>query len=436
MQQALLDSDLSALWTAVRTIATDTPEYQALVPWMGRIRLALENGSIVASLADDSLADLFTPTLRQLLDRAIRISRPESGAEAVPASAPIAPRALNTVAEPQQDILLDDLLVGTSNRLALAAGRELIRHKSPIYNPFVVHANSGLGKTLLLHAILRSYRDQHPERSSAFYRCETFLSLISESNDSSVQELASLDLLIVDDLHRLGANPDLHARLVHLLDSMRSRGKQIVFSTLVHPSNLSSLSRDLSSRLRWGLVLEMESPTAAMRESFILKHATVHGLRLEEPVVRFLCEHSHLNFRELEGVLTRIFTHMTLLQQEVTLHMIQNLVQPTGSTPMVSKKAITVADIHQVISTFFGLEKEDLLSRSRARSVAYPRQIGMYMAKQLTSASLEEIGKYFGGRDHSTVKHGCEKIQKLMETDRSVRQILQQCESKLMNEEC
>jgi len=454
----LTEATAEQLWASICSLISTSSEYAQLCPWIPRIRFSVIDGCAVTDLSDRTLSDLFVSPLPTLLHAAVhqvigsqiafKFLVPEeknksinSDLSDVDTNIPENKNTEHTQSEHMNHINVhtnDEVLtfesfyVGPSNRLACAAAREIAHRANKTYSPLFVHAQTGLGKSLLIKTIYSEYRKQYPDKQASIYNCEDFSRQLITYRESMLTSLQNMDLLIIDDIHQLEPNSQIQADLTRIIDHMRSNGKNIIFSSLLHPTAMSFLNRDLSSRLQWGLVIEIDAPTAILREQMILSFIKKYHIQLEEKSIRLLTESSSLNLRELEGILLRIVGQSHLLGQSIHYQDIQAILTGSVQTNGFPVKMITLEMIENVVCNYFGLKKDDLQSRSRTRSIAYPRQVAMYLAKTMTSSSLEEIGRYFGGRDHSTVKHGCEKVHTLVENDQTTKQMIQQCEQVIM----
>ncbi|MGI9404986.1 MAG: chromosomal replication initiator protein DnaA, partial [Hyphomicrobiaceae bacterium] len=315
----------------------------------------------------------------------------------------------------------ETFVVGASNRLAHAAARqvaETLMEKPLRFNPLYVHSSVGLGKTHLLHAIAWDVRRRHPSAQVLYLTAERFRYRFVEalkSRDALAfkETLRGIDILLIDDMEFLHGEKT-EQEFDHTLNSLLDSGKQVVVASARAPSQLESLDPRMRSRLSGGLVTEISALDYELRLKVLTKRAeekraTDPSFELTTDVVQFLASKLTESGRELDGAVTRLYAACHLTGTPITIdtaeHIIRDLMR--GMEP----KRIKIDDILKLVSKHYGISRNDILSQRRHRSIVWPRQIGMYLSKKLTSRSLPEIGRRFGGRDHTTVLHAIRKIE-------------------------
>jgi chromosomal replication initiator protein len=323
-------------------------------------------------------------------------------------------------------------MVGTSNRLAYAAAQEVAGAFSapqPLFNPLFVHGNVGLGKTHLLHAIAWDVKKRKPESQVLYLTAERFMSgfvqaLRARDALAFKEKLRKIDILLIDDMEFL-QGPTIQQEFCHTLNSLIDGGRQVIVAADRAPTQLDKLDMRMRSRLGGGLVAEIGSMDYDLRHKILEKRAVeacteTRGLSISEIVLAFLAERLTESGRELEGAVHRLRASFQLTDQPVTIETAEQIVRDLirGAEP----RRVRIDDILRTVSKHYGVNRGDLLSGRRNRSIVRPRQIGMYLAKLLTSRSLPEIGRRFGNRDHTTVLHAIRKIEQLMNDDTQLRE--------------
>ena len=313
----------------------------------------------------------------------------------------------------------ETFVVGPCNRFAHAASVGVAENPARIYNPLFLHGSVGLGKTHLLQSLCHSILERNAGARILYLSCETFVNhFISALENGDLAKFRTkyrnVDLLVVDDIHLLANKERTQEEFFHTFNTLYNSGKQIVLSSDSPPVEIPTLQDRLVSRFKWGLVTEIETPCYETRMAILKRKSRGRGRELPDEVASFLAERIDTNIRELEGAVTKVLGFASLSGQEVTLPLVRQCLQELFST---RSKQPTIEDIQGVVTERFGVKLADLQSRKRTNAIAYPRQIGMYLARRITPMSLEEIGGYFGGRDHSTVLHAVRKITRMSKED-------------------
>ncbi len=323
-------------------------------------------------------------------------------------------------------------LVGTSNRLAHAAAQEVAGAFSTpqqLFNPLFVHGSVGLGKTHLLHAISWDVKQRKPEAEVLYLTAERFMSgfvqaLRARDALAFKEKLRKIDILLIDDMEFL-QGPTIQQEFCHTLNSLIDGGRQVVVAADRAPTQLDKLDMRMRSRLGGGLVAEIGTMDYDLRYKILSKRATeacseTKGLTVSDTVLAFLADRLTESGRELEGAIHRLRASYQLTDEPVTIEIAEHIVRDLmrGAEP----RRVRIDDILRTVSKHYGVNRGDLLSGRRNRSIVRPRQIGMYLAKLLTSRSLPEIGRRFGNRDHTTVLHAIRKIEQLMSDDNQLRE--------------
>jgi chromosomal replication initiator protein len=355
------------------------------------------------------------PRIAFTLDPDIRASVSEDAAEAL-APRPTARRPIGL--RLNEHYTFEKFVVGPSNQLAHAAALAVCESPGRTYNPLFVYGSVGLGKSHLLQAICHASLPKHPPQRIAYLSCETFVNeFISaiQRNELPVfrARYRQLEFLFIDDIQFLSRAERSQEEFFHTFNDLYNAEKQIVVSSDQPPQEISGLQERLMSRFKSGLVARMDPPGYEMRVAILNRKAELRQVTVPEEVVDYIATIITTNIRELDGAITKVVGYASLLKQAITL----DLARAALEEPARPGPAVTVEDILRVVTARYNVRVADLQSRKRTRSIVLPRQICMYLARSLTTLSLEEIGGYFGGRDHSTVLHAEAKINSSLAQD-------------------
>jgi chromosomal replication initiator protein len=332
--------------------------------------------------------------------------------------------------EMSQKYTFDSFVIGSSNRFAHAAALAVAEAPAQAYNPLFIYGGTGLGKTHLLQAI-GQYVGAHSRALSVRYiTSETFMNdFINSLRDKRIegfkQRYRTYDLLMIDDIQFLEHKERIQEEFFHTFNSLYEAGRQIVISSDRPPREISTLEERLRSRFEWGLITDIQPPDLETRIAILRKKVKTDGIHVPDPqVLTFIAGRVSTNIRELEGALTRVVAFSSLTARPMTVDLAQDVLKdvfPQGEAPEVSIERIQTA-----VSDRFGLSMEELCGDRRSQNIVYPRQVAMYLSRELTDASLPKIGREFGGRDHTTVIHATSKIARMIREDRSVYNLVQE----------
>jgi chromosomal replication initiator protein len=321
----------------------------------------------------------------------------------------------------------ENFITGTPNELAHAAARRVAEASvGPVqavpFNPLFLYGGVGLGKTHLMHAIAWHVRTGAPSRKIIYLSAEKFMyQFIRALRFSSMmdfkEQFRSVDLLMIDDVQFITGKEATQEEFFHTFNALVEQNRQIVLSADKSPSDLQGLEERMRSRLGWGLVADIHPTTYELRLGILQSKAELTGIHLPQKVMEFLAHKITSNVRELEGALNRITAHMQLVGRNITLETAQDLLR---DLLRANERRVTIDEIQRRVAEHFNIKLIEMTSSRRARVVARPRQVAMYLAKQLTQRSLPEIGRKFGGRDHTTVMHAVRKIEELTRSDRAL----------------
>ena len=313
---------------------------------------------------------------------------------------------------------------GKSNQIALAASRQIASGLKNSYNPLFIYGGVGLGKTHLMHAIAWELQSNRPDINVMYLSAEQFMyrfvQALRERKMMDFKELfRSVDVLMVDDVQFIAGKDSTQEEFFHTFNALVDQNKQIIISADRAPGEIKNLEDRIASRLQCGLVVDLHPTTYELRLGILqskieLYQSSYPGIEVRQEVVEFLAHRISSNVRVLEGALTRLFAFASLVGREITVELTQDCL---SDILRASDRKITVEEIQRKVSEHYNIRLSDMLGPKRLRSFARPRQIAMYLCKKLTSRSLPEIGRRFGGRDHTTVMHGVRRIEDLRNQD-------------------
>jgi chromosomal replication initiator protein len=312
------------------------------------------------------------------------------------------------------DYTFESFVVGPGNRLAHAAAQAVAAKPGRAYNPYFIHGGVGLGKTHLLHAVCQSLLRAQPNLRLCYISCNAFMDLFHEAvragrmNDFR-NRFRTADVLVIDDIHFLSKHDQTQEEFFHTFNALYQLGKQIILSSDAAPTEIPDLEERLTSRFAAGMVARIERPCFETRVSIIKSKAAMHGISLPDDVPAYIAAKVDTNIRELEGALTRVRGFAMAAGQPITLELAKQAID--GESASRGGNAPSLQSIIESVTRFYDVKLTDLLSKRRHKSIAMPRQVCMYLARKHTRFSLEEIGGYFGGRDHTTVMHAVRTIE-------------------------
>jgi chromosomal replication initiator protein len=318
------------------------------------------------------------------------------------------------------DYTFDSFVVGPGNRLAHAAALAVAEKPGRAYNPYFIHGGVGLGKTHLLHAVCQALLRSQPSLRLCYISCNAFMDLFHEAvragrmNDFR-NRFRTADVLVIDDIHFLSKHDQTQEEFFHTFNALYQLGKQIILSSDAAPTEIPDLEERLTSRFAAGMVARIERPCFETRVSIVKTKAEMHGMALPDDVPAYIAAKVDTNIRELEGALTRVRGFAMAANEPITLELAKRALD--GEASSRSGNAPSLQSIIESVTRFYDVKLTDLLSKRRHKSIAMPRQVCMYLARKHTRFSLEEIGGYFGGRDHTTVMHAVRTIEQKTQAD-------------------
>jgi chromosomal replication initiator protein len=329
----------------------------------------------------------------------------------------------------------DSFVIGSSNRFAHAAALAVAEAPAQAYNPLFIYGGTGLGKTHLLQAIAQYVAEHQSELSVRYVTSETFMNdFINALRDKRIegfkQRYRAYDLLLVDDIQFFEHKERIQEEFFHTFNSIYEAGGQIVISSDRPPKEISTLEERLRSRFEWGLITDIQPPDLETRIAILRKKVKTDRIHVPDPkVLEFIAGRISSNIRELEGALTRVVAFSSLTGRPMTEDLAQDVLRDVF--PQGEVRQVTIERIQELVSERFSLSLEELCGDKRSQNIVYPRQVAMYLSRELTDSSLPKIGKQFGGRDHTTVIHATSKIARMIREDRSVYNLVQELTARI-----
>ena len=457
MTPATPDTSASTLWSAVSLELQQTlapPTYSA---WFGQasarsltaetLEVEVPN-EFVRGWISGHFMDLVTSAAATVLGTPLEVSivvgvegapialpaapitRPSA---ATPATAPrvaiLAPARTERVAPLNRNATFDTFVIGPSNRFSHAAALAVAESPSQAYNPLFIHGSTGLGKTHLLQAIAHYVTTSTPDMTACYVTCEAFTNdFIEALREKRIEQFKNryrtYDVLLVDDIQFLSGREGIQEEFFHTFNTLHESGSQIVLSSDRPPREIARLEDRLRSRFEWGLITDVQPPDLETRIAILRKKASRDGIVIDDPeVLAAIAMRVQTNIRELEGALTRGVAFAMLNGEPLTVELVRDVLSsqyPEDSRP------VTVESVQRVVADYFSLSVDELRSERRTQTIVFPRQVAMYLSRELTDMSLPQIGRLFGGRDHTTIHYGHDKIAKRIKEDRSLYNLVQE----------
>ena len=335
----------------------------------------------------------------------------------------------------QAKYTFDSFVIGSSNRFAHAAALAVAEAPAQAYNPLFIYGGTGLGKTHLLQAVGQYVAEHSGSLTVRYITSETFMNdFINSLRDKRIegfkQRYRTYDLLLIDDIQFLEHKERIQEEFFHTFNSLYEAGRQIVISSDRPPREISTLEERLRSRFEWGLITDIQPPDLETRIAILRKKVKTDGIHVpDSQVLTFIAGRVSTNIRELEGALTRVVAFSSLTGRPMTVELAEDVLKDVF--PQGEAQEVSIERIQTTVSDRFSLSLEELCGDRRSQNIVYPRQVAMYLSRELTDASLPKIGREFGGRDHTTVIHATSKIARLIREDRSVYNLVQELTARI-----
>lgn len=330
----------------------------------------------------------------------------------------------------------DTFVIGSGNRFAHAASLAVAEAPARAYNPLFLYGGVGLGKTHLMHAIGHYILEHSPSSKVVYISSEKFTNeFINSIRDNRAESFRNkyrnIDILLIDDIQFIAGKESTQEEFFHTFNALHEERKQIIISSDRPPKEIPTLEERLRSRFEWGLITDIQPPDLETRIAILRKKARAENLDIPNEAMMYIANQIDTNIRELEGALIRVVAYSSLINQDITTHLAAEALKDI--IPSSRPKMITIQDIQQRVGEYYNLKLEDFKARKRTKAIAFPRQIAMYLSRELTDFSLPKIGDAFGGRDHTTVIHAHEKITQQLKVDQDLFKVINIITEKIKN---
>jgi chromosomal replication initiator protein len=414
----------------------DRTEYEA---WLAPTRFLAQKGDtldigVPSQRAIEEIRERYGQRIRSLLDELsperLKIQFvPDSAESFDPMSAPAPPALTTDFVAPvfNRSYRFDTFVVGSSNQLAYAASKSIAENPSGSFNPLFIYGGAGLGKTHLIQAIGQAILERDPKLKVVYMSADSFVTeLIACIRYDRMQQFRdryrSPDALLLDDIQFLAGKERTQEEFFHTFNALHQAQKQIVFTSDAPPKDIPTLEERLRSRFEWGLIADIQLPDLETKVAILRKKAEEKKMDLPHEVALFIAERVHSSVRELEGHLNKLNVYGSLAGKVLTLDLAKEALRDLLSK---ENKPITANEILKVVAAQYGIKVSEMKSKSNVRTIAYPRQVAMYLCKELTDLSYPEIGKIFNNKHHSTVMYSVEKIDQLIQDDAQVARVVE-----------
>jgi chromosomal replication initiator protein len=445
-----IELSAESLWSEISGRLREALNDGTYGKWFGDVHTAeLEGETLVITVPSESARDWIDGHFRGLLGAAVRdivgVEHPlelrvaadaNGGEERRVDGDGVVPMVQRLASRPESGgfnakYTFDSFVIGSSNRFAHAAALAVAEAPAQAYNPLFIYGSTGLGKTHLLQAVAQYVSEHSSSLSVRYVTSEAFVNdFINSLRDKSriegfKQRYRTYDVLLIDDVQFFEGKERFQEEFFHTFNSLYEAGSQIVLSSDRPPRDIATLEERLRSRFEWGLITDIQPPDLETRIAILRRKVKVDGINVQdEQVLTFIASRVSSNIRELEGALTRVVAFSSLTGRPMTVELAQDVLRdvfPQGEAAEVSIKRI-----QDLVAERFSLTLDELCGEKRSQNIVYPRQVAMYLSRELTDSSLPKIGKEFGGRDHTTVIHATSKISRLIREDRSVYNLVQE----------
>lgn len=451
-----MDAAIHELWRKVLAKIEKTLSKPSFDTWLKATKATdLEEDSLIVTAPNDFARDwlesryseLITDTLYETTGINMKVKfvvhhEPEQGIqEEILISRSKAPVEVSVSDDQPPNILnpkytFDTFVIGSGNRFAHAASLAVAEAPAKAYNPLFIYGGVGLGKTHLMHAIGHYVIQHNPGAKVVYLSSEKFTNeFINSIRDNKTMEFRnkyrSVDVLLIDDIQFLAGKEQTQEEFFHTFNALHDASKQIVISSDKPPKEIPTLEDRLRSRFEWGLITDIQPPDLETRIAILRKKAKAENLDIPNEVMIYIANQIDTNIRELEGALIRVVAYSSLINRDIDTALAAEALKDI--IPSSRPRVITIMDIQRAVGEMFQLRLEDFKAKKRTKTVAFPRQIAMYLSRELTDASLPKIGSEFGGRDHTTVIHAHEKITQQLQSDLQLQSTIQTLMEKLKN---
>lgn len=446
-----MDSHIPDMWQQVLSVIQTKLSKPSFDTWFkatkadlkGELLIVTAPTTFAAEWLESRYTKLVRTTMFEFLGRTVDVkfiieeNRPLEPVQQPAAAIPMpvsADEPFNHLLNPKYTF--ETFVIGANNRFAHAASLAVAEAPAKTYNPLFLYGGVGLGKTHLMHAIGNYILDHNPNMKVMYISSEKFTNeFINAIRDNSPESFRNkyrnIDVLLIDDIQFLAGKDGTQEEFFHTFNALHEERKQIIISSDRPPKEIPTLEERLRSRFEWGLMTDIQAPDLETRIAILRKKARAENLEIPNEAMVYIANQIDTNIRELEGALIRVVAYSSLINEDISSHLAAEALKDI--IPSSRPKMITINDIQQKVGEFYGLRLEEFKARKRTKAVAFPRQIAMYLSRELTDYSLPKIGEAFGGRDHTTVIHAHEKITTQLKTDQDLYKIVQNLSEKVKN---
>ncbi len=421
-----------------------TPSFDT---WISPIEpLCIRDNALVLlaqnSIAKNTLINIYTTTVTNAVNKANEMSLTISFVDPNEAKDYRVEQDtfLNTSSTSSRDMQLnpkftfDTFVIGNSNSFAHAAAKAVADNPSSAYNPLFIYGGVGLGKTHLMHAIGNHIRSSKPKAKIIYVTSEAFMNemilAIQENKNAQFRnKYRSVDVLMVDDIQFISTRVGLQEEFFNTFNALHTNGRQVILSSDKPPMEMQTLEVRLRSRFEGGLIADIQPPDIETRAAILRKKVMSENISIDEKVITFIAEKVNSNIRQLEGSLNRVIAYSNLTKRPIDITLADTALRDI--LPGFENRKITIELIQQVVADYYSISLDSLLSQRRTMEITYPRQIAMYLCKEMTDSSLKSIGRSFGGRDHTTVISACRKIAADIEKDANLSVIMEDLQKRI-----
>jgi chromosomal replication initiator protein len=437
------------IWDKLKSTLKDQLNPQSFNVWFAPTKaLSIENNTLNIEVPNKFFKDWLEEHYREVVSRTLNALAGQ-GVEVVyiinnnkpvwiddvpPKNAPQIKEKISGLGALNPKYTFDNFVVGPSNRFAHAASLAVSERPAEAYNPLFLYGGVGLGKTHLMQAISHHVLTKNPQLKVLYISSEKFTNQLIDAIQKGTtlkfrEKYRNVDVLLVDDIHFIAGKQSTQEEFFHTFNALRDAHKQIVISSDRPPKEISTLEERLVSRFEGGLITDIQTPDFETRIAILRKKAEKEVINVPNDVTSFIAEKIATNIRELEGALIRVVAYALLVGEEVTLDLTKEVLKETLAAGQ--EKRITIDIIQKKVAEHFDVRISDMKIKKRTKAVAFPRQIAMYLSRELTDSSLPDIGEAFGGKDHTTVLHAHKKITKLITDDVDKRALIDRITSEL-----
>lgn len=448
-----MESHNPDLWQQVLSIIQTKLSKPSFDTWLKSTRATVFTDTSVVICAPNNFAKewlesryakMISSTIYEFMGKQVEVKfiveSEEDQMNTVPAAVPDTPKGPALGQEENYSNMMnsrytfDTFVIGQGNRFAHAASLAVAEAPAKAYNPLFLYGGVGLGKTHLMHAIGHYVLEHNPQARVLYISSEKFTNeFINAVRDNRGEDFRNkyrtIDVLLIDDIQFISGKEGTQEEFFHTFNALHEEGKQIIISSDRPPKEIPTLEDRLRSRFEWGLITDIQPPDLETRIAILRKKAKAENLEIPNEAMLYIANQIDTNIRELEGALIRVVAYSSLINQDITTHLAAEALKDI--IPSSRPRVITIQDIQQKVGEFYGLKLEDFKARKRTKAVAFPRQVAMYLSRELTDFSLPKIGDAFGGRDHTTVIHAHEKISEAIKKDQELYKIIQTITEKI-----